>query len=138
MRLRHSLWILLAAAVCVCPACKSATEQAVEASGPHYELSGDCRSPGTRSLHPGDTVSTVLAREISQSPGTATTLVLVRHGPEGITRQLIQLDADGKLMDEKQDYVLRDGDELDFPSDGSAAAPANRPDLPQGHSSGGY
>jgi protein involved in polysaccharide export with SLBB domain len=139
MRLRYSLWLMLAAAACVCSACRSAAQQqeSIVTSGPHYTVSGECPSPGARPLYPGVTVSKVLAGEITHSPGVATTLVLIRHGPEGKSRQLIQLDADGKLMDEKQDYVLRDGDELVFPSDASSAAPVNRPDLPQGHESSG-
>jgi hypothetical protein len=71
--------------------------------------------PGARTLHPGDTVSTVLSQNLTAEPGQPITLVLVRRAPEGKTRQLIQLDAHGHLMDEKQDYTLRDGDDLVFP-----------------------
>jgi hypothetical protein len=42
------------------------------------------------------------------------TLVLVRRGPEGKTRQIIPVDSHGKLMDEKQNFALRGGDELVF------------------------
>jgi hypothetical protein len=59
---------------------------------------------------------------------------LIRQGPEGKSRQLIQLDPSGKLMDEKQNYVLRDGDVLIIPAEHSNPGDYNRPDLPPSHS----
>ena len=52
-------------------------------------------------------------------------VMLIRLGPECKTRELIQVDAVGKLMDDKQNYLLRDGDELVFP--GPNINPASRP-----------
>jgi hypothetical protein len=63
----------------------------------------------------GDTVSTVLDRDFPNPLGRPCTIILIRQAPEGKTRQLIQLDANGKLINPKQDLVLRDGDELVFP-----------------------
>jgi hypothetical protein len=80
-----------------------------------YVLSGGAAHPGYHELRPGDTVSTILARELLEKPGKPVTIVLIRRAPEGKTRQLIQLDANGRLMDEKQDLALRNGDELVFP-----------------------
>jgi hypothetical protein len=88
---------------------------AADSTQPHYMVQGDVAEPGRHDLHAGDTIASVLADDLFHSHGQPVTLVLVRHGPEGKTRQLIPLDANGKLMDEKQDYVLRDGDELIFP-----------------------
>ena len=52
------------------------------------------------------------------------TVVLIRRGPEGRTRRLIQLDANGKLIDPKQNVALLDGDEIVFPGSGTANPPA--------------
>ena len=54
------------------------------------------------------------------------TIVLIRRAPEGKTRQLIQLDARGQLMNEKQNFALRDGDELVFPG-GKTTDPTGNP-----------
>ncbi len=100
-------------------------------AGPQYLISGNVPAAGRHDLHPGDTVSVVLDRDLADANVGAITLVLVRQGPEGKSRQLIQLNASGKLMDEKQNYVLRDGDELIFPSGASSPeSSSNRPDLP--------
>jgi hypothetical protein len=90
-----------------------------------YTVSGDIAHPGPRVLQDGDTVSTVLARLLPAPPGKPITLVLIRQAPEGKTRRLIQVDATGKLMDEKQDWALRNGDELVFP--GSTGGGAKTP-----------
>jgi protein involved in polysaccharide export with SLBB domain len=104
--------------------------QSPNAPTPQYLLSGDIKAAGRHNLHPGDTVSTVLARDLGDSEIGPATLVLSRHGPEGKTRELIQLNAIGQLMDEKQNYVLRDGDELIFPGSTTNPGGPNRPDLP--------
>ncbi len=80
-----------------------------------YFVSGGIAHPGPRPLIPGDTVAGVIARDLPKLPGEPITIVLIRHAPEGITRQFIQLDAHGQLMSEKQNVVLRNGDELIFP-----------------------
>jgi hypothetical protein len=86
-------------------------------------LSGGVTNPGPRTLAPGETVSMVVAQNFPIPPGKPVTIVLVRQAPEGRTRQLIQLDAGGKLMDPKQDVALRNGDEIVFPGGtGSEAA----------------
>jgi hypothetical protein len=78
-------------------------------------LSGGVTNPGSRTLQPGETVSKVVAENFPNPPGKPVTIVLIRQAPEGRTRQLIQLDASGKLMDPKQDWALRNGDEIVFP-----------------------
>jgi len=80
-----------------------------------YVVSGGVAHPGPRTLRSSDTVSTVLAREMPQPPERAITVILIRQAPEGKTRELVQINAEGKLMDEKQDWTLRNGDELVFP-----------------------
>ena len=90
-----------------------------------YVLSGGAAHPGHHELRPGDTVSTILARELPQKPGKPVTLVLIRRAPEGKTRQLIQVDANGRLMDEKQNVALRNGDELVFPGEGGLNSTRN-------------
>jgi hypothetical protein len=85
-----------------------------------YVISGGVAHPGPRTLQPGDTVSSVLARDFPNDTGRPCTIVLIRQAPEGKTRQLIQLDAAGKLVNPKLDLALRNGDELLFPGgDGS-------------------
>jgi hypothetical protein len=90
-----------------------------------YSISGGVADPGPRILAPGDCVGAVIARNLIPS-GQPMTIVLVRRAPEGKTRQLIQLDARGQLMDEKQNFALRNGDELVFPG-GKNADPAGNP-----------
>jgi hypothetical protein len=80
-----------------------------------YVISGGVPHPGPRTLLAGDTVSIVLARDFPNAAARPCTIILIRQAPEGKTRQLIQLDASGKLVNEKQDWVLRNGDELVFP-----------------------
>jgi hypothetical protein len=80
-----------------------------------YIISGGVPHPGPRTLISGDTVSIVLARDFPNAPDWPCTIVLIRQAPEGKTHQLIQLDSTGKLVNEKQDWVLRNGDELVFP-----------------------
>jgi protein involved in polysaccharide export with SLBB domain len=91
-----------------------------------YLISGGVPSPGPRTLTPGDCVATVIARNIPSSPGQPMTIVLIRRAPEGKTHQLIQLDARGQLMDEKQNVALRNGDELVFPG-GKTTDPSGNP-----------
>jgi hypothetical protein len=92
-------------------------------------LSGGVTKPGPRKLAPGETVSMVVAENFPNPPGKPVTIVLIRQAPEGRTRQLIQLDANGKLMDPKQDWALRNGDEIVFP--GGQQTDADR--TPSGH-----
>ncbi|MGA3065644.1 MAG: hypothetical protein ABSF29_02230 [Tepidisphaeraceae bacterium] len=108
----------------------SSVTERPDGSGPQYVLSSPSGLAKPRELHPGDTVAIVLARDLANSGLGGVTLVLIRHGPEGKTRELIQLDAAGKLMDEKQNYVLRDGDEMILPGEQSNPSDYNRPDLP--------
>jgi hypothetical protein len=99
-----------------------------------YVVSGGAAHPGQHVLRPGDTVSTILARDLAAKPGKPITIVLIRQAPEGKTRQLIQLDASGRLMDQKQNWVLRNGDELVFPG-GAGSNSTRNPTGPQAHSS---
>jgi protein involved in polysaccharide export with SLBB domain len=113
------LWWLLPTFLCACQSHHSAMIDQDENPDPnasHYIVTGDVIEPGRHVLNPGETISMVLASDLFHSHGVAVTVVLRRQGPEGKTRELIQLNPDGKLMDEKQDYVLRDGDELIFPT----------------------
>jgi hypothetical protein len=80
-----------------------------------YVVSGGVSHPGSRTLVAGDTVSIVLSREFQSPPGHPCTVILIRRAPEGRTRQLIQLNASGQLTDQKQNWMLRNGDELVFP-----------------------
>lgn len=71
---------------------------------------------GTFVLVNGDTLLEVLNRHLSTAATRPSTIMLVRRCPEGNSRELIQLDAAGRLLNVKQNYVLRDGDELQFPT----------------------
>jgi protein involved in polysaccharide export with SLBB domain len=95
------------------PTATIATE--VNSSG-QYILSGGVSDSGPHPLHAGDTVSIIIARNLVHPPSRSVTVVLIRTGPDGKTRQLIELTPQGELMDEKQNYTLRDGDELLFPA----------------------
>lgn len=83
-------------------------------SSRHVILSGNVAAPGPKPLADGETVASVIAANFSKN-GKPAAVVLVRQGPDGKTRELIQVDPNGRLMDEKQDYLLRDNDELVFP-----------------------
>jgi hypothetical protein len=116
---RFSLWFL---PLMILPlACMQSHDSSAPISGPQYTLSGGVNTPGPRALHSGDTISTVLAQNMIAKPGEPLTVVLVRRGPEGRTRKLIQIDANGKLMDLRQNYTLLDGDEIVFPGNGVTA-----------------
>jgi protein involved in polysaccharide export with SLBB domain len=122
---------LFAGLVCLCVmACEPQTPPQPTPSQPaavaQYLIAGGVTNPGPRALAPGDTVATVIARNLTLSSGQPMTIVLIRRAPEGKTHQLIQLDAQGQLMDEKQNFALRDGDELVFPG-GKGADPTGSP-----------
>ena len=108
-------------------------EGACSAAPAQYVLSGGVAHPGARELHPGDTVASIIAEELSVPPGKPITIVLIRQAPEGKTRELVQLDADGHLMDPKQDWALRNGDELVFPG-GSGSNSMRNPTGPPARS----
>jgi hypothetical protein len=94
-----------------------------------YTVRGGVDHPGPRILAPGDTVASVLPYILSGPPGKPITIVLIRQAPEGKTRQLIQLNSGGQLMDEKQNWTLRNGDELEFPG-GKGPNPTGNPTGP--------
>lgn len=96
----------------------------------HCTLSGTVKHPGVYVIPPGSTVSWVLAHDASVPPGEPLTLALVRRAPEGQTRELIPLDSTGHLLDAKQDYVLRDGDQLIFSSSVLPGGNPTKPTLP--------
>lgn len=108
----------------------SSPSKPVATASSQYVVSGGIVHPGPRPLVPGDTVASVIARDLPGPPGQPITIVLVRHAPEGKTRQLIQLDAQGQLMSEKQNVALRNGDELIFPG-GTESNPTGNPVAPQ-------
>jgi hypothetical protein len=99
-----------------------------------YIVSGGVAHPGPRLLVSGDTISTVIARDFANAQERPCTVVLIRQAPEGKTHQLIQLDASGKLIDEKQDWLLRNGDELVFPG-GDGSNSTRNPTGPQARAS---
>jgi hypothetical protein len=114
MRFVHPLICLLPALLLGCHS-SSNSQQAQSTDIPdQYIVSGEVQNPGPRPLVAGATVAWVLANTPLNTPHAPMTLVLVRRGPEGRTRQLIPLDSHGKLMDEKQNYAVRGGDELVF------------------------
>ena len=95
--------------------CAEPLKPAATAPAEQFTLSGGVVNPGTRKLEAGETVSKVIMQVLPVPPGAPMTIVLIRQAPEGKTRQLIQLGSDGKLMDPKQDWALRNGDEIVFP-----------------------
>jgi len=118
-----ALLVMLLSAACTPQASSPPENDSAAASNScRYVLSGGVHDPGPRDLLAGDTVASVVARNLPGPPGKPITIVLVRRAPEGITRQLIQLDAEGQLMDPKQNLALRNGDELDFPGGAGTAA----------------
>jgi hypothetical protein len=88
-----------------------------------YVLSGGVRNPGSRSIG-GETISDVVRANMSDLlVRPPMTITYVRAGPEGHTRELIDIDATGQPIDPGQDHVMRNGDELMFPM-----VPATKPD----------
>jgi hypothetical protein len=81
-------------------------------------VSGSSHTP--RYLRGDETISTVLAAlpgdaadDTSTSKSAQTeTLVLIRRGPDGMGRKLIDCDCTGHLVDPQKDQSLRDGDHL--------------------------
>jgi hypothetical protein len=80
-----------------------------------YTISGAATFPGVHALEMDDTVASVVARNLVRPPPKSAPIILIRSGPDGKSRQFIELNAQGRLMDEKQNVNLRDGDELVFP-----------------------
>src|SRR5688572_14213702 len=75
-------------------------------------LLGDIKQPGQRDLRMGEKVSDILKAAQLSTAASKLTLVLNRRCPEGMTREMIDLEGNLKLVDATRDYVLRDGDEL--------------------------
>jgi hypothetical protein len=81
-------------------------------------VSGSSHTP--RHLRGDETISTVLAALPADVDDTSTakpaaqseTLVLIRRGPDGMGRKLIDCDCSGHLVDPQKDQSLRDGDHL--------------------------
>lgn len=114
MRKAQPILYLLSALLLACHPAGPQQSAQITTTPDQYVVSGEVRNPGPRPLIAGANVAWVLANTPLTNPGGAMTVVLIRRGPEGKTRQLIPLDAHGKLMDEKQNYALRGGDELVF------------------------
>jgi protein involved in polysaccharide export with SLBB domain len=115
MRLVHvAIYLFSALFLLGCHGSDAAQPAQITAGPDEYIVSGEVQNPGPRPLVAGANVAWVLANTPLTTPRGPMTLVLVRRGPEGKSRQLIPLDAHGKLMDEKQNYALRGGDELVF------------------------
>ncbi|MGA2584673.1 MAG: hypothetical protein ABSG31_15465 [Tepidisphaeraceae bacterium] len=96
--------------------CHSQTNTSIppESAAATYTVSGSVKWAGSHPLHTGDTVATVISLCLPNPPGVSETLVLIRRGPEGISKRLIQISSTGRLSDPTQDVALRDGDELLF------------------------
>jgi hypothetical protein len=104
-------WILMV--LCACHS-ESNSPAPSESSAATYTVSGSVKWAGSHPLHTGDTVATVISLCLPNPPGVSETLVLIRRGPEGISKRLIQISSTGRLSDPTQDVALRDGDELLF------------------------
>lgn len=82
-------------------------------------------SDGQRSvphhIRTGQSVSDVLPGILpdDRTSGARHIVVLLRRGPEGQSQMLIDIDAQGRLIDAAQDVVLREGDELVLPAQAS-------------------
>lgn len=64
-------------------------------------------------LRGGETISTALsAIPDADSRKSPETLMLIRRGPDGMTRQLVDVEARYQLADPKKDQNLRNGDQL--------------------------
>jgi hypothetical protein len=135
LRLRISTLVVLSILTVGCQHhCSDQPATAASATMPsealqQYILSGGVENPGPRKLQPGETISMVLTQEIPNPPGAPMTIVLIREAPEGKTRQLIQLNSNGRLSDPKQDFALRNGDEIEFPGGRGSDSSRN----PTGH-----
>jgi hypothetical protein len=105
-----------------------ATDQASDVPQKHTLRVG-VENPRPHKLKPGETISIALTLEIPNPPGAPMTIVLIRQAPEGKTRQLIQLNNEGRLIDPKQDLALRNGDEIEFPGGRGSDSSLN----PTGH-----
>jgi hypothetical protein len=75
-------------------------------------LTGNVKNPGHRDLLSGQKVSDVLKTAELSAAATKLTLVLNRRSPEGMTREIIDLDQNLTIIDATRDCLLRDGDEL--------------------------
>ena len=64
----------------------------------------------------GDKVSMALAQVPAHESLKATTVVLVRRGPEGIVQKRLDCDTGLRLVDARQNQSLRDGDQLIMPA----------------------
>jgi hypothetical protein len=80
-------------------------------------VSGSSRIP--HHLRGDETISTVLAAlpgdaddTSAAKPAQAETLVLIRRGPDGMGRKMIDCDSSMHLVDPQKDQSLRDGDHL--------------------------
>lgn len=72
-------------------------------------------------------LSTVRGGDSNPSPQT---LLLVRRGPDGMTRQLVDCDANYQLADPQKDQALRNGDQLIVTSPRPSGL--DRPTIPAG------
>jgi hypothetical protein len=114
MRFVQSIIYLLPALLLACHGAGPQQSAQITTTPDQYIVSGEVQNPGPRPLGTGVDVAWVLANTPLTAPRGPMTLVLVRRGPEGKTKQMIPLDSHGKLMDEKQNVALRGGDELVF------------------------
>lgn len=85
-------------------------------------LSGSVDHPGVRKLTRDQTISSALGSHILPTGRQRLTVVLLRRGPEGMVRQIIDVDGNGTPLDERENIALRDGDELIVPDPNQAPA----------------
>ncbi|MDP9172578.1 MAG: hypothetical protein M3O30_01770 [Planctomycetota bacterium] len=112
-------WLAVLVVLCLvlsaCAARHPATTPSILCDSPRYLVSGGVANSGPRALSDHETVASVIDKNLPRPLGHSATVILVRAGPDGRTRQFIQLNGEGKLMNEEQNVSLRNGDELIFP-----------------------
>ena len=84
---------------------------------PGYQLSGDPALAGRRPLRAGETVGSAVRQALAPTGRQGPlTVLLVRRGPEGVTREMIDVNRSLDLKDGRQNYGLHDGDEIVLPA----------------------
>lgn len=92
-----------------------------------FTLTGAVNNPGVRPMSSDQTIATALASQLKPIRKPRTTIVLIRRGPEGMVRQLIDVDAKGHPLDERDNIALRNGDELLVPGESATLDSLQRP-----------
>ena len=82
----------------------------------HYIISGGVAHPGMRPVTNQTLADVIRANESDLLVRPPMTIAYVRAGPEGRTRELIDIDATGQPIEPAKNHLLRNGDELMFPT----------------------